>query len=873
MPEVQPTNNPVPSDHPADARDNFKRLDEVLNLQAPRTSPTRTGRTLNTIYGLEEAYVQTPINGGVWAIGIEFTAYNQFMIFGGVAYKPKITTALPYTSTSSPDLDFVAPFSELSASNIGNYTDIVFNSIADMQAGMPGFQPSVGNNLKVQGENDLFTNYKVVSDESDVSLGGGLWAKRLDVDSSNLVAATQKNTEQDERIASAESDITALQSGQGSGVVGYATQSDLFSDLNHEENTVGYVTNDSTTENNGTYRKTGASGSGSWVQSNQDLTSIAYQNSLLNEERIERISTINSGVMFPELNDYVKGSQGGATPGLTWINIDNESSTPGYDGEDGFISSVNVNVTAAGNIWFKLYQFDGGQNWTFLREAGPFSVDTSTLSVQIPGGMQINRGDCIGYYLSNGAVEVPTTPASGGLYNFSGNNTIGGQSSNAQVPTSTLMLNPVVEVITPKLEPRVKSLEDASVIRTRIAGEDDPEVVVGASSNNNFIRQTPAVGASTITNFTVAATTATVISLRAYSLISANNFRIENTQDFTCSIGVNEFEGLSFEIEQGQYLGTLGSGIALKAQGTDDSGDDYQTVRQGAGGVNVGDVITAPILNAGPFAFQYQIESNESVPDVVSRNSLNISSNTTRIDRLEGSVATSVGVITPDEAAGQDVLISRVGVNYGLRPLISQTTTFALGDSTVAFWSSGIEALIDLIGTVRIKESLAVGGDTIAGQKAKWIAENVTPEEVGYVVIQIGLNDIDPDVSTTPARIAEMQDLVDTVRGDVGNTKPIFISKMSPARQRFVDLWGETRGEQGYQRWLSMNEAIAGLGSSPITNVDGRILSHEPLLNDGSGNLRPEFGVGDNIHTNAAGRRINADAWIETVRSVSGYVM
>ncbi len=53
MPDVQPTNNPVPSDHPADARDNFKRIDEFVNLQSPQTSPTRTGKTISTLFDIE----------------------------------------------------------------------------------------------------------------------------------------------------------------------------------------------------------------------------------------------------------------------------------------------------------------------------------------------------------------------------------------------------------------------------------------------------------------------------------------------------------------------------------------------------------------------------------------------------------------------------------------------------------------------------------------------------------------------------------------------------------------------------------------------------------------------------------------------------
>ncbi len=148
MPDVQPTNNPVPSDHPADARDNFKRIDEIVNLQAAQTNPTRTGKRLNTLFGIESNYIASPINGGVWASGVTFTAYNQYMAFNGVSYKPSFSTPLPYETqgsdpTVSPDSNFVEPFSEINSTNISNYTDIVYkdsggnSAVENMIAGNP----------------------------------------------------------------------------------------------------------------------------------------------------------------------------------------------------------------------------------------------------------------------------------------------------------------------------------------------------------------------------------------------------------------------------------------------------------------------------------------------------------------------------------------------------------------------------------------------------------------------------------------------------------------------------------------------------------------------------------------------------------------
>lgn len=64
--------------------------------------------------------------------------------------------------------------------------------------------------------------------------------------------------------------MTAVEAGQGSGTIGYATKALMDADLAHAEGTVAKVTNDGTTANNGEYRKTGASGAGSWTKSAYD---------------------------------------------------------------------------------------------------------------------------------------------------------------------------------------------------------------------------------------------------------------------------------------------------------------------------------------------------------------------------------------------------------------------------------------------------------------------------------------------------------------------------------------------------------------------------------------------------------------------------
>ena len=58
--------------------------------------------------------------------------------------------------------------------------------------------------------------------------------------------------------------------GVASGLKGYATKADMDADLTPPDQCVAIVTNDTTADNNWTYRKSGASGAGSWVKASTD---------------------------------------------------------------------------------------------------------------------------------------------------------------------------------------------------------------------------------------------------------------------------------------------------------------------------------------------------------------------------------------------------------------------------------------------------------------------------------------------------------------------------------------------------------------------------------------------------------------------------
>jgi lysophospholipase L1-like esterase len=182
---------------------------------------------------------------------------------------------------------------------------------------------------------------------------------------------------------------------------------------------------------------------------------------------------------------------------------------------------------------------------------------------------------------------------------------------------------------------------------------------------------------------------------------------------------------------------------------------------------------------------------------------------------------------------------------------------YLLGDSTVADYS-GQNNVLEYTDTELTEVALADPGDTIANQKTVW--QSADRDEACVVIIQVGHNDLSAAKATSTI-ISDLQDLVDTVAADVPDAK-ILIATMTPAKQRYIDLYGATDGATVYQQWLDVNESIRGNGVSPITGVDGRVSSHTDSLNDGSGNLDAAYDTGDGIHPNADGRAINGSAYL-----------
>lgn len=210
----------------------------------------------------------------------------------------------------------------------------------------------------------------------------------------------------------------------------------------------------------------------------------------------------------------------------------------------------------------------------------------------------------------------------------------------------------------------------------------------------------------------------------------------------------------------------------------------------------------------------------------------------------------------PLELSVEAALWSRTGTRVVAPPGLR---TAAIGDSTIAAYAGGTAVLFLMAGVSPI--TIARPGNTIAQQRAEWVATySVTKLAQKAVFVQVGLNDVAAS-GTAATRIAALQSFINLIRSEVSLTCKIYVSKMTPCRQRWIDVYGAVNGPIAQSMWADMNDAIAGTGPTPITGVDGRITSHVPLMDDGSGNLAAAYDTGDHIHPNTAGRQINADAW------------
>lgn len=163
----------------------------------------------------------------------------------------------------------------------GDDTTVVTNPVDQIQ------QDSVAKVLKSIKDTDEHVSYKVnqvktptektqaksnidldqVDNTSDVD-------KPVSTAQAAAIAVVQADADTNETdITGLDTRLSAVESTQASNRIAYQTLALLNADLAHDENTLAEVTNDPTpATNNGLYIKVGASGSGSWLKSTNDVS-------------------------------------------------------------------------------------------------------------------------------------------------------------------------------------------------------------------------------------------------------------------------------------------------------------------------------------------------------------------------------------------------------------------------------------------------------------------------------------------------------------------------------------------------------------------------------------------------------------------------
>lgn len=186
--------------------------------------------------------------------------------------------------------------------------------------------------------------------------------------------------------------------------------------------------------------------------------------------------------------------------------------------------------------------------------------------------------------------------------------------------------------------------------------------------------------------------------------------------------------------------------------------------------------------------------------------------------------------------------------------LIKQKTRYSavfsvlvMGDSTIASGSGKTLGVSERLFTQEERslgysaESIAQAGDTIQGQLNKWNA-SAKKNHYDIIFIQIGLNDMNSEISNIKGKY---QNMVNTINSTKKSGAKVFVSCMLPCKSRW-DMLGWLNAQSN---WVELNRFIM----EDVTGVDYRHNAHVPLLDDGNGNLAPQYNSGDNIHENDEG--------------------
>lgn len=192
-------------------------------------------------------------------------------------------------------------------------------------------------------------------------------------------------------------------------------------------------------------------------------------------------------------------------------------------------------------------------------------------------------------------------------------------------------------------------------------------------------------------------------------------------------------------------------------------------------------------------------------------------------------------------------MTTMVNAYEAYRHSIGDHNVVIIGDSTSAGTGGGIISR-QMDNDTYSCDDLSVGGETIINQTTRLEALPATYLlHVDVVFCMIGLNDI--SVVSGAESITRYQAMVNSIRSRIGENNKIVGVTMIPCNHK------------NKPAYISLNEAILGLGATPITGLDSIINTVDTALNDGNGGLAAIYDSGDGLHENSAGSQLIADLY------------
>lgn len=239
--------------------------------------------------------------------------------------------------------------------------------------------------------------------------------------------------------------------------------------------------------------------------------------------------------------------------------------------------------------------------------------------------------------------------------------------------------------------------------------------------------------------------------------------------------------------------------------------------------------------------------------------------------RLQGIIRRAFVInrtLTSDEILEVETW-ARQGTCYGA--LLGDSTTAFLNSSALLPVAMRVTSLIG--GFVCNAADIADAGDRIADQKALWTSlANKTALQA--VFVSIGANDIKGRIGNSGVSlatvIADYQDLIDTINASKPVGCKVYLCAITPCKGWLDAATNPSAANAGR---TGLNEAIMGLGSTPITGVDGRIDGFLAGMDDGSGNLKAEYDYNaDGVHPSTTARALHYAPALRAALEADGLV-